>query len=108
LILVEGIFDALTIKRNVIPLFGKDISETLMKKIVGSQVQKIYIALDNDALKQAIKHCETLLSYGKEVYLVELGGKDANEIGFENFLNSIEQTQPLNFSTLINKKIELI
>jgi DNA primase len=108
LILVEGIFDALTIKRNVIPLFGKDISETLMKKIVGSQVQKIYIALDNDALKQAIKHCETLLSYGKEVYLVELGGKDANEIGFENFLNTIEQTQPLNFSTLINKKIELI
>ena len=108
LVLVEGIFDALTIKRNVIPLFGKDISETLMKKIVGSQVQKIYIALDNDALKQAIKHCETLLSYGKEVYLVELGGKDANEIGFENFLNSIEQTQPLNFSTLINKKIELI
>jgi DNA primase len=108
IILVEGIFDALTIKRNVIPLFGKDISETLMKKIVGSQVQKIYIALDNDALKQAIKHCETLLSYGKEVYLVELGGKDANEMGFENFLNSIEQTQPLNFSTLINKKIELI
>jgi DNA primase len=108
LVLVEGIFDALTIKRNVIPLFGKDISETLMKKIVGSQVQKIYIALDNDALKQAIKHCETLLSYGKEVYLVELGGKDANEIGFENFLNTIEQTQPLNFSTLINKKIELI
>jgi hypothetical protein len=49
-----------------------------------------------------------LLSYGKEVYLVELGGKDANEIGFENFLNTIEQTQPLNFSTLINKKIELI
>jgi DNA primase len=108
LILVEGIFDALTIKRNVIPLFGKDISETLMKKIVGSQVQKIYIALDNDALKQAIKHCEKLLSYGKEVYLVELGGKDANEIGFENFLNTIEQTQPLTFSTLINKKLELI
>ena len=108
LILVEGIFDALTIKRNVIPLFGKDISETLMKKIVGSQVQKIYIALDNDALKEAIKHCEKLLSYGKEVYLVELGGKDANEIGFENFLNTIEQIQPLTFSTLINKKLELI
>ena len=108
LILVEGIFDALTIKRNVIPLFGKTISEELMKKIVGSQVQKIYIALDNDALKDAIKHCEKLLSYGKEVYLVELDGKDANEIGFEHFLDIIEQTQPLTFSTLINKKIELI
>lgn len=108
IILVEGIFDALTIKRNVIPLFGKNISEELMKKIASSQVQKIYIALDNDALKEAIKHCEKLLSYGKEVYLVELGGKDANEIGFEKFLENIENTAPLNFSTLISKKLELI
>ena len=108
IILVEGIFDALTIKRNVIPLFGKNISEALMRRIVGSQVQKVYIALDNDALKEAIKHCEKLLSYGKEVYLVELGGKDANEIGFENFLERIENTEPLNFSTLVSKKIELI
>ena len=108
IILVEGIFDALTIKRNVIPLFGKTISESLMKKIVGSQVQKIYIALDNDALKEAIKHCEKLLSFGKEVYLVELGGKDANEIGFERFLENIEATPPLNFSTLVSKKLELI
>jgi DNA primase len=108
IILVEGIFDALTIKRNVIPLFGKTISEALMKKIVGSQVQKIYVALDNDALKEAIKHCEKLLSFGKEVYLVELGGKDANEIGFERFLENIEATPPLTFSTLVSKKLELI
>jgi DNA primase len=107
IILVEGIFDALTIKRNVIPLLGKTISEALMKKIVGSQVQKVYIALDNDALKEAIKHCERLLSFGKEVYLVELGGKDANEIGFERFLENIEATPPLTFSTLVSKKLEL-
>jgi DNA primase len=107
IILVEGIFDALTIKRNVIPLFGKTISEALMKKIVGSQVQKVYIALDNDALKEAIKHCERLLSFGKEVYLVELGGKDASEIGFERFLENIEATPPLNFTSLITKKLEL-
>ena len=108
IVLVEGIFDALTIKRNVIPLFGKTISEELMKKIVGSQVKKVYIALDNDALKEAIKHCEKLMSYGKEVYLVELDGKDANEIGFEHFLEILENTMPLTFSTLINRKLTLI
>lgn len=108
LILCEGAFDALTIKRNVIPLFGKNISEELMKKIVSSQVQKIYIALDNDAIKQAIKHCETLLSFGKEVYLVELDGKDANEIGFEHFLEILEKTPPLDFSSLLNLKLKLI
>jgi len=108
IILVEGIFDALTIKRNVIPLFGKTISEELMKKIVSSQVQKIYVALDNDALREALKHCEKLMSFGKEVYLVELDGKDANEIGFENFLNIIENTEPVTFSSLVNKKLSLL
>jgi DNA primase len=108
IILVEGIFDALTIKRNVIPLFGKTISEELMKKIVSSQVQKIYVALDNDALREALKHCEKLMSFGKEVYLVELDGKDANEIGFENFLNIIENTEPVTFSSLVNRKLSLL
>jgi hypothetical protein len=105
IILVEGMFDFLTIKRNCIPLFGKVIHDTLMKKLVSSSVQKIYIALDKDAIKDAIKHCEKLMSFGKEVYLVELEGKDANSIGFEKFLEVIENTSPLTFYTLMEKKI---
>jgi hypothetical protein len=35
-------------------------------------------------------------------------GKDANEIGFEQFLNTIEQTQPLNLKSLLEKKLQLI
>jgi DNA primase len=107
IILVEGIFDALTVKRNVIPLFGKLIHEKLMKKLVRSSVNRIYIALDPDAIKNALKHAEMLMSYGKEVFLVELDGKDANEIGFERFLNTIEQSQPLNFQSLLAKKLQL-
>ena len=106
-ILVEGMFDALTIKRNVIPLFGKIIHEKLMKKLVRSSVNRIYIALDPDAIKNAFKYCEELMSYGKEVYLVELDGKDANEIGFERFLNIIEETKPLTFQTILAKKLQL-
>ena len=108
IILVEGIFDALTIKRNVIPLFGKVIHGKLMEKLVKSSVNRIYIALDLDARKDALKQAEMLMSYGKEVYLVEMEGKDANEIGFENFLNTIEQTPPLNFQGLLEKKLQLL
>ena len=108
IILVEGIFDALTIKRNVIPLFGKVLHDKLMKKLVESSVNRIYIALDNDARKDALKQAERLMSYGKEVYLVEMEGKDANEIGFEQFLNTIEQTNPLNLQSLLEKKLQLI
>jgi len=108
IILVEGMFDALTIKRNVIPLFGKVLHDKLMKKLVESSVNRIYIALDNDARKDALKQAERLMSYGKEVYLVEMEGKDANEIGFEQFLNTIEQTQPLDLKSLLEKKLQLI
>ena len=108
IILVEGMFDALTIKRNVIPLFGKVIHGKLMEKLVKSSVDRIYIALDNDARKDALKQAEMLMSYGKEVYLVEMEGKDANEIGFEQFLNTLEQTKPLNLQSLLEKKLQLI
>jgi DNA primase len=108
IILVEGIFDALTIKRNVIPLFGKVLHSKLMQKLVKSSVDRIYIALDNDARKDALKQAENLMSYGKEVYLVEMEGKDANEIGFEQFLNTLEKTVPLNLKTLIEKKLNLL
>jgi hypothetical protein len=72
LVLCEGPFDALAIKRNAIPLLGKHIQRELMKKIVTSEVKKIYIALDKDAQKDAVKFCEYLMNEGKEVYLVDL------------------------------------
>jgi DNA primase len=107
IILCEGIFDALTIKRNVIPLFGKTINEILMAKLVSSNVNRIYIALDKDAIKDAINHCKTLMSYGKEVFLLELDGKDASSLGFEIFFNTIEKTPPLNFQKLMEIKLSL-
>ena len=108
IILCEGPFDALAIKRNVIPLFGKNIQPSLMKKLVESKVQKIYIALDNDAIKQALGFCEQLLDIGKEVYLVELKGKDPSEMGFEHFTKLIQNTTPLTQYKLMEKKLSLI
>ena len=108
LIICEGPFDAIAIKRNAIPLLGKNIQPNLMKKIISSRVKKIYIALDTDALKQALHFCEILINEGKEVYLVELQGKDPSEVGFRSFTKLIQQTFPLNQFTLMEKKISLI
>lgn len=108
LIICEGPFDAIAIKRNAIPLLGKNIQSSLMKKIISSRVKKIYIALDNDAIKQALKFCEILINEGKEVYLVELQGKDPSEMGFRSFTKLIQKTPPLNQFTLMEKKISLI
>ena len=107
IILCEGPFDAITIKRNVIPLLGKNIQSNLMKKIVTSAVEKIYIALDKDAQKQALNFCERLMNEGKEVYLVNMQDKDPSEMGFENFTKLIQETYPLTLSDLLEKKLFL-
>jgi DNA primase len=108
IILCEGPFDAMAIKRNAIPLFGKNIQPSLMKKLVESKVQKIYIALDNDAIKQALRFCEQLLDVGKEIYLVELQGKDPSELGFEKFTKLIQTVTPLTQYKLMEKKLSII
>ena len=59
-------------------------------------------------MKQALTFCEELINEGKEVYLVELKDKDPSDMGFENFTNLIQTTQPLTFSNLFEKKLELI
>jgi len=42
IILCEGMFDAITIKRNCIPLLGKVLHDKLMEKLVKSSVDRIY------------------------------------------------------------------
>jgi DNA primase len=106
-ILCEGAFDAMAIKRNAIPLFGKKLSTTLMTKIIKSNVKKIYLALDEDALKDAFNHAETFMSYGKQVYLIEMGDKDPSELGFETFTKLLHNATELTTSTLIKKRLAL-
>ena len=108
IILCEGVFDAMSIKRNAIPLFGKEIQPELMKKIISSKVKKIYIALDKDALKKAIQSAEYLLNQGKEVYLVELNDKDPSELGFTKFTKHIQTTPELTQYNLIETKLNLV
>ena len=98
LVICEGMFDAIAIKRNAIPLLGKNIQSNLMKKIVTSTIKKIYIALD-------IKFAEEFINEGKEVYLVELKGKDPSEMGFNHFTKLIQNTTPLTQYNLMEKKL---
>jgi transcription elongation factor Elf1 len=107
LVLCEGPFDAIAIKRNAIPLLGKNIQTNLMKKIVSSKVEKIYIALDSDAIKSSLKFCETFMNEGKEVHLLEMDDKDPSELGFKRFTKLIQKSTPLTLSGLLARKLAL-
>lgn len=106
-ILCEGSFDAIAIKRNAIPLFGKTIPKALMMKLVESQVKTVYIALDNDALKESLSYAENLINMGKEVYLMELEGKDPADMGFDMITKLLHRAKQLTFTDLLIKKMQL-
>jgi DNA primase len=106
-ILCEGIFDAIALKRNAIPLFGKSIPKALMMKLVQSEVKTVYLALDKDALKEALKYAQQLIDLGKDVYLIELNGKDPSDIGFEEMTKYLHHAKQLTFGELLLKKMQL-
>jgi len=104
IILVEGPFDAIASKRNTIPLFGKTISNSLRKRIYQEKVQDIYIALDKDAMKDALKLIELFMKEGINVYLVELES-DPSEMGFKKFQEHITQSSKITFYDLVRYKM---
>ena len=107
IILCEGVFDAMSIRRNAIPLLGKSISTSLYKKIITSPVSDIYVALDQDARKQALQISEQLLNQGKRVFLVNLPDKDPSEMGFKAFTELIQSAEELDLSGIMLHKLDL-
>lgn len=107
IIIVEGAFDAISTKRNVIPLFGKKILGNLRSKILTEKVNKLYIALDNDAFKDSVKEVEYFLNNGIEVYIVKLSGKDPNEMGYTGMVEAINKADKVTFFDLIQYKMLL-
>ena len=108
IILCEGSFDAMAIKRNAIPLFGKAIQPTLQRKIIEKQVRDIYICLDADALKNALDISERFMNEGLNVYFVEMQDLDAAELGFEQINKQISDTPQMTFEHLMKYRMSLL
>ena len=108
IIICEGSFDAIAIKRNAIPLFGKIIQPALQKKIIEERVKDIYICLDADALKNALNIAERFMGEGLNVHFIELQDQDASELGFQQITKIIENTDLLTFERVMELKMGMI
>ena len=106
-ILCEGAFDAIAIKRNAIPLYGKTMSKKLTKRLLNNDVKNIYLALDSDALKSTLKIAGDILQSGKELHVIKLDGKDPSDMGFEHFTELVQQSQEFTFSDLFSLKLAI-
>lgn len=106
--LVEGVFDAFSIRRNVIPMLGKFLLPTLKNKIKEKGVGEIVIVMDPDAVMASIKHSEYFIKNGIRVKNVILKDTDAGELGFEKTNKIIKETKQTNWDDLILTKIQYI
>ena len=106
IVLCEGVFDAIAIKRNAIPLFGKTVPKLLMKKIYENLVKSIYILLDRDAIKDSIKMIDDFMKNGIDVYFVNIKEGDPSDIGFIKTINLIKETKQTSFSDLMGMRLD--
>ena len=107
LTLVEGTFDAISVRKNCCPLFGKTLSDKLKYKLLECKPPIVNVLLDNDALEDALIICEYLIKNGITTKLVNLEEKDPSSIGFKKTWEYINSTNPLDFATLFKIQLNL-
>jgi DNA primase len=108
LVLCEGVFDAITIRRNAVPLLGKFVPKKLLKMMIKNQVKEVYVALDDDAITEAREIEQNLSQYGIDVKLVNLDKKDPSELGFKNTWECISNASRSTFKDYIGGRLQNI
>lgn len=105
--LVEGVFDAIAVKFNSIPLLGKTLPEEVKKKILEEKPPAVYIALDTDAKRDALRILKSIRSIGIPVYYVDLNQKDPSEMGHDNFFNQIKNSSYCSTEDVLKLELSL-
>ena len=103
--IVEGPFDAVTLGGNTVPLFGKTLSKSLIKGIIENNVKRINLILDKDALVKSLEHAQRFISQGIETHIIDLPGKDPNELGKDIIKQLIKNSKPVTFGKLMEYKL---
>jgi DNA primase len=108
LVLVEGVFDAIAVRRNAIPLLGKFIPKRLLTSMIKHKVKEVYVALDDDAITHAREIENTLGNYDMNVKLVSLDKKDPSELGFKDTWDCIDKAERSTFKDYIGGRLQNI
>jgi DNA primase len=104
--LVEGVFDAMAVKRNSIPILGKFIPTKLNEAIFKNRVKNINILLDEDAQQQALHYTMQFSNQGISTKNIIPTDKDASEMGFSKINSKLKKTEETDFGDIISQKLK--
>lgn len=112
--LVEGIFDAMKINHNAIPLLGCSLGESwlLFKKILQytNKDKNVYICLDNDkaGIVGSIQIAKLLLKSDISAYYIDISPfKDVGEMNKRDFLSMRKNAERINDYWITEKEMLL-
>lgn len=108
IVLLEGVFDAFSVKRNAIPILGKFIPNALMQAIFTNGVKEIILMFDNDAIQESVKYAHYFLRNGISVKNIIPDEKDFGEIGFNKTIPLMKQYPYSGWSELVMDKLRTI
>lgn len=103
--LCEGMFDAISIKYNAIPLMGKILPKQLQNRLIEQKVSRVNMFLDPDAQTLAQITGNKLQALDIDVHNIQVPSGDAGDATQEMIWNSIESSEPITFKTLIKQKL---
>ena len=104
--LVEGVFDAMAVKRNAIPILGKFIPKKLNDAIFKNGVSSINILLDEDAQQQALRYTMQFTNQGITTKNIIPSDKDASDMGFSQINSKLKETEETGFGDIISQKLK--
>jgi hypothetical protein len=86
LVVVEGPISAISAGRDAVATYGKGFSEEQVRILRNLPLDRIYVALDPDAKRDALHLASALCNFIPEVYLVNVPDReDPNSLGTEKF-----------------------
>jgi DNA primase len=106
-VLCEGMFDAISIKINAIPLLGKFITPKLKMMLI-KYSPDIYIALDNDAYIDTINSAMDLINEGLNIYILHLDkNQDPDSMGFKQMQELMKNPKKYTETDLLTEYIQI-
>ncbi len=100
-IIVEGALDAIAVRINGLPCYGK-INKTILSEIIRKKPPMVVIALDADAFGDSLEAAYIFLSYNINTKIVKFDiGEDPSKLGHEKVW------QRINNAEIVTKKLLL-
>ena len=104
--LVEGVFNADTIGDQGIASGGKKVSYSQISMILKSDVKRVNILLDPDAVHEAVELGLKMVYHKKVRIVIFDGDKDVNDLGKEEALKRVNMVGWMSYKTLLKMKYD--